>query len=502
MNSIFVQQSACYPEDLAQGRRLILLATCLGLGAAGTFLFRGHALGLNLLLGTALLCLAGRSLLPAGRHGFGQTWFPLTLLFFAACVAWRASQILNALACGMLLLLLLLASGDFGAWRMSIAGTARRIGHALVQIATGFVQLVAWEVDWDRLPQRPMAGKVWSAFLGLLVATPLVILFGALFSSADAVYQKHVHALFDFDGLELFLSILWTALIWWLSAGYFRNLSLPGTSSELATTRSEFFKLGAIELNVTLLVLNLLFLSFVLVQIKYLFGGAEIIQVTPGLGYADYARRGFFELVTVAALVLPLLLVADWIHPATSTKRPLRVLSALLIALLTVVMISAAKRMHLYQAEYGLTELRFYVSSFMLLLAFVFLWFLLTVLRGRGEFFLSGTIVLGALSIITLHVANPDAWIARINLQRGAEGKTFDLEYASQLSADAAPALRAGLTRVPEEHRTALLEHLNTTTETTWQEWNWSRWQAARLSNKLARERSRDESPGAGMALH
>ena len=467
--------------DLSQGRKLILLATCLGLGAAGAFLFRGQDLGLNVLLGTALLWFTGRCLLEEGGHWFQKTWFPLPLLFFAACVAWRASETLNALACGMVLLLLLLASGDFGDWRMSIAGAARRIGRALGQTAAGFVQLVGWEVDWDHLPQRPMAGKVWSALLGLLIATPLVILFGSLFSSADAIYQKHVHALFDFDGLEVFLTLLWVVAIWWLAAGYFRNLTLPESAAEEAPAQSGFFKLGALELNVALLTLNLLFLSFVLVQVRYLFGGAEIIQVTPGLGYADYARRGFFELVTVAALVLPLLLLADWIHPAAASKRLLRVLSALLICLLTVIMLSAAKRMHMYQAEYGLTELRFYVSAFMLLLSFIFVWFLLTVLRDRREFFLSGTILLGALSIIALHIANPDAWIARVNLQRAVEGKTFDVAYAAQLSGDALPALRAGLGQLPEEHRTALLERLNSPPEPqTWKEWNWSRWQAAR----------------------
>ena len=31
------------------------------------------------------------------------------------------------------------------------------------------------------------------------------------------------------------------------------------------------------------------------------------------LTYADYARRGFFELAIVAALVLPLLLLFDWL---------------------------------------------------------------------------------------------------------------------------------------------------------------------------------------------
>ena len=43
-----------------------------------------------------------------------------------------------------------------------------------------------------------------------------------------------------------------------------------------------------------------------IVQLRYLFGGAALVHVTAGLTYAQYARRGFFELVTVAALLLAL----------------------------------------------------------------------------------------------------------------------------------------------------------------------------------------------------
>ena len=47
--------------------------------------------------------------------------------------------------------------------------------------------------------------------------------------------------------------------------------------------------------------LDLLFALFVAVQIRYLFGGDAGLRLT-GLSYAEYARRGFFELVWVTAL--------------------------------------------------------------------------------------------------------------------------------------------------------------------------------------------------------
>ena len=72
-------------------------------------------------------------------------------------------------------------------------------------------------------------------------------------------------------------------------------------------------RLGAVELNVVVTILDLLFLAFVIVQFRYLFGGRDLVQQSANLTYAEYARHGFFELVAVAALTLPLLLLGDWL---------------------------------------------------------------------------------------------------------------------------------------------------------------------------------------------
>ena len=50
-------------------------------------------------------------------------------------------------------------------------------------------------------------------------------------------------------------------------------------------------------------VVDALFAAFMLIQGAYLFGGRDTLERT-GMTFADYARRGFFELVTVACLAL------------------------------------------------------------------------------------------------------------------------------------------------------------------------------------------------------
>jgi hypothetical protein len=72
-------------------------------------------------------------------------------------------------------------------------------------------------------------------------------------------------------------------------------------------------------------------------------------------------------------------------------------------------------------------------------LAVVLVWFLLTVLRGRRDRFAFGALLSAFAAVLLINAMNPDALIARTNLQRLEEGKRFDACYLTTLSADAAP---------------------------------------------------------------
>ncbi len=226
--------------------------------------------------------------------------------------------------------------------------------------------------------------------------------------------------------------------------------------------------------------LNLLFLTFVIVQFRYLFGGAGLVESTLGVTYAEYAREGFFQLVTVACLVLPFLLFLDWLRDHDRAPMTFRFLALVMIGLLSVIMASAFYRMRLYRVEFGLTELRFYTMVFMFWLAAVLVWFALTVLRGDRGRFVSGALVAAGLVVFGLHLANPDAWIIRANARNAANaGRAFDSAYASSLSADSLPALVAVLPQLSAETqaeiRGRLAKKRKFLPQISWRNWNWSR---------------------------
>jgi hypothetical protein len=154
------------------------------------------------------------------------------------------------------------------------------------------------------------------------------------------------------------------------------------------------------------------------------------------------------------------------------------VLAAIQLLLLFVVMSSAVQRMRLYQAEYGLTEQRVYVTTFMGWLAVVFLWFAATVLRGRPEHFAFGTVLAGFALVIFLHFLNPDQFVVRTNLERANAGRSFDARYAIRLSADAAPDLVAALSSLKPQDRcivaSGLLKRWGGQQPLDWRTWNGS----------------------------
>src|SRR2546426_9357543 len=222
----------------------------------------------------------------------------------------------------------------------------------------GVFPLVGRDVTWSELPRGGRLRQLRGAALGGLLAFPLLVVFGGLFSSADAVFHDVVADAFAIDFGAVLGHIALFGIFTVLAAGYLRGALLRAAPSRSLTEGDSKVGLGIIPVATALGLVDLLFLVFVVIQVRYLFGGAELIATATGLTYAEYARRGFFELVTASALVLPLLTGADWLvrNESREHQRTFRQLALVLLLLLAVVMASAFTRMRLYVSEYGLSE--------------------------------------------------------------------------------------------------------------------------------------------------
>ena len=464
---------------------LWLLPAALGMGLLGDALLRATPWGLNVLLWVGallgMLCVLARHL----RWTFtGEgAWLAIPVLILAGGFAWRDSPTLRTLDGVGLVCCLGMGAARTATGSVRGAGLWEYFGEiarSVFQSVFGVFPLLGRDIVWDTVPRGGWLPRVLAVGRGLLLALPLLLLFGALLTAADAVYQNLALSVFQFNPGVLLNHGFFVLLLAALTAGYGRRVLSPNPPADPARV-SRLPALGTVETAVIVGLLNLLFLSFVLVQIRYFFGGAATVAATAGLTYTQYARSGFFELVWVAALVLPLLLTLHRLQ-APADARAHRLFSAqaaVQVALLFVILASAMQRMMLYQDACGLTELRVYTMAFMGWLAAVFAWFSLTVLRGRREHFAFGAAAAAFFLIVGLHIANPDALIVRTNAARAARTSSgFDAGYALSLSADAVPALLASLPTLPppaQAQITARLLPLRFQSPADWRTWNWSR---------------------------
>lgn len=493
-----------------------IVIAALALGLLGDLLLRGLPWGINVSLWTLALVLVVLVLAkrPGVRQRVGALW-PLPIaIVFAMGFAWRDAPAVKA--ADMLALLALLAATALRAsplqtrlltmTDMFFAATTAGV-HALL----GSGMLLKNDIPWGPGERSRWLRHAPPAARGIVLAAPGLLVFGGLFAASDAAFASIMGRLTGFDVANLIGHLALIALLTWLVGGFIRGLLLAGTvaspngisrqsldlrlgvndSAIDAFAKSTFWllrqaiSLGRIETAIVLGTFDLLFLSFVVVQLRYFFGGAALVEASVSLTYSEYARRGFFELVTVAALVLPELLLLQWLLDANDGRlqRLFRWLAAAQILLLFVIMASALQRMRLYQQAYGLTELRFYATAFMGWLAAVFIWFMATVLTGRRERFALGGVVAGLITILAVNVLNPAALIARINTERSATGQRFDAAYAVSLGADAVPELLRGLPSLDQRDRCLVAGEILqrwSSGNPDWRTWTWSSVRARR----------------------
>jgi len=460
-----------------------LLVAGVVLGVVGDALLRAPGpVGLNLSLwiasvAVAALALHRRAALALDRERVA--WLVIGVVF-AAGLAWRDAPPLKLLALGCATLTFALAAHRPAASWVRRAGVLRYAGALALGALHAWTAATLALVDATLSTPRVETGRTarWrraaAVARGLVIATPLVAVFGALFMSADAVFADLVLNVVRIDVEPIVSHLLLFSVSAWLATGYLRGF-LTGTElpplrvlwrdSALVALTPKRPTLGITEVATALAALDLLFLVFVIVQFRYLFGGDALVQVTPDLTYAEYARRGFFELVVAVFLVVPVLLAADWLLERRSRRDDLvfRSLAGVQIGLVLAIMASAFQRLRLYHASYGLTESRFYAMVLLIWIGAMLFWLAATVLRGRRDSFAIGTLASGLATVALLFVINPDAIIARANVARMASADApvrFDVAYATSLSADAVPVLIEALPALPRDVQCPLARHM------------------------------------------
>jgi len=485
------------PSAVVLARRALIAASLIGV--SGDLLLRGGGfgnLGLSLFLVLVLAALTWLTRVRRESWTFGACLLLVPTLWFALSFAWRDSatlafcNLVGLLTC-LAALATALARGEQWEPASGIAAYLEGAVTVALYCVGGAPRLLRESGAGREVRASAPARRAGALVRGALIALPILLVFGSLLTAADPQFDRLVRQLFDVDFDVLIGHTVLTLWLGWLAAGYLRSALLRPSSAASLATRLRV-SLGIVEVGVVLASLDALFVSFVLVQLRYFFGGSEHVTATAGVTYAEYARRGFFELVCVSALALPTLLVFDGVlrRRSSGDERVFRALAGVLLALLGVVMLSAMQRMRLYQQAYGLTETRLYASAAMGWIALVLAWFAATVLRGRRAPFAFGALVSAWGVVVALDLANPDALIARTNIGRLERGERFDPAYVTTLSGDAMPTLVPVIGEIEQPYACGLARRMLASTDSggDWRHFNLARGSASRAVASSASE--------------
>jgi len=284
--------------------------------------------------------------------------------------------------------------------------------------------------------KKKVVKKNNDVLISLLVVIPVVIIVLMLLSSADSIFGGIFKNIFNIDLSFLRLDevvtrvILFVLLFLYLGSTTF---FLTQEYRKEKRVKGEEKEYKPLTLNMLLVSLNIIYVVFDIIQINSLL----LHRVAKGFNYADYARSGFFQLMTISFINIIIVLLSKKCKEETKTK----IMSIGMILLTLIINISAFYRMFLYEQAYGYTVLRLGVYVILITEAILFIPTIVYIINKKTpilNWYLAITI--GVYSFINCF--SVDRIIAENNIERYARTGKIDIYYLENNNYDNLNQLR------------------------------------------------------------
>lgn len=429
----------------------------LALGWLFDFLFWEKAPGINFAIFWTACLIGGLYLLLSNGHRPHRAtlWLFPIFGFFAAVSFIRAEPMTTFLAYTFTMFTLTIFTVTYLGGRWFQYAFADYVTKIVSLVGSLFIRPITFTAEARKAQAEAGAQPPKYNFMpilrGLAIALPIVMIFASLLASADVVFGQRLEnfiEVFKLENLpEYIFRTIYILVIGYGLAGIFLHAANASTDLKLVGEEKPVIPpfLGFIESSIVLGSVVALFAAFVAIQFQYFFGGNTNINIE-GYTYAEYARKGFGELVTVAFFALMMMLsLTSVTKRETDTQR--KVYSGLgiaLVALLLVMLVSAYQRLNLYEAAYGFSRLRTYTHVFLIWIGLLLITTIALEILRKERAFAFAMLIASFGFATSLPILNVDAFIVNQNIQRELNGtavEDLDSVYFVQLSDDAIPPL-------------------------------------------------------------
>ena len=314
-------------------------------------------------------------------------------------------------------------------------------------------------------PRSVRSPRARSVIRGSILAIPLAVVLIALLASADPIIRwstdRFVEWLPDwsFPPRVIFFLFLLTLTLGANALGI-RQIAVRLPQFPTIGNR---VSIGLTEEKIVLWSAVVILWLFVVLQVSYFVHPPPALTGT-GVTFAEFARRGFGELSIAVTLVGAIIILLHYARPPATSERDEAILQRLELALiiaLELILISAFRRVVLYEQAYGFTEARVFAQAYMVGMALALVALGWEVARGSISIDFGRRVAEIALGVFTILVFwNFEAWIVNKNVDRAAVGGKFDAWHLTRLSADATPALIRRLPEIPAAKRDTVTNSL------------------------------------------
>ncbi|MBR6337299.1 MAG: DUF4173 domain-containing protein [Ruminococcus sp.] len=293
--------------------------------------------------------------------------------------------------------------------------------------------------------------NIRAILLGLIFAVPLTVVVAALLMSADQGVERMLNSLADMVNVDNVFSLVWQLAFTLPVSGYLFGMLYSHTHPEKTAALNENeceIKIRKMRMVNNIAVYSavtpicLLYVMFFISQANY-FLSAFNNALPENYSYAEYARRGFFELFAIMLINAAVIFFISFFSKKTGEEKPaaLKVYSVVISVFTLLISATAISKMVMYIENYGLTQLRVYTTWFMVLTAMIFVFIIIRQFKA-GFPLVRAAAVAFTVMFSLLCFSRPDALIARYNMENCYDSITFhDIVEMNDLSADAAAVI-------------------------------------------------------------